>query len=134
MASFITRVGHSLWLIHLSHLIITAAAAKVHIRRGGERLTFAPQDIQINVTNLDLGYNRIKVINSTSFLLLEKMNWLSLDKNPLMMINNNTFDNNPLLTVFECFMCAIKILSASFGPAAFKINKLSWIGGVRDKR
>ena len=129
MASFVIWVAHRIFLIHLSHSITTTT--QVHVRRGGG-LTYVPQDITVDVTKLELKYNDIKVLNDTSFSLFAKMNWLNLDRNPLEVINNGTFDNNPLLAVFECFMCKIRVLPAYFGPAANQIDLFSVSGGISD--
>ena len=134
MASFVSRIVYSPCSIHLYLFITTVVEASVHVKHVGEGLTFVPQNISSNVTKLDLGSNDIEVLNRTRFSLFEKMNWLSLDRNPLEIINNGTFDNNPLLTVFECLKCKIKVLPTPFGPAASQIRELSWIQGVRDTR
>ena len=130
MGSFATRVVHSLFMINLSRFATTAR--QVRVIRGREGLTFVPQDIPANVTKLELPNNDIEVLNHTSFSLFERMNWLQFDKNPLEIINNGTFDNNPLLVVFQCYECRIKVLPSSFGPATNKINRLSWNAGIAD--
>ena len=132
MASFGNRVAQSLLLVHLSQSII--AAAKLLVTRSREGLAFVPQDISVDVTKLNIERNNIKVLNSTSFSLFDKMRGLDMDRNPLEIINNGTFDNNPRLAAFDCYMCKIKVLPATVGPYISRVQYLAWHRAVRDRQ
>ena len=128
MALLVARVAVSQLFICLIQLL----TAEIVVRRENEKLTIVPQNITINVTKLDLTDNDIAVLHNTSFMLFKEITNILLDYNSLWKISNGTFQHNPLLEVFGCYQCRIKLLPSSFGPAMSELSILGLSGAIAD--
>ena len=126
----VTRCFLTFYLYLFERCFVSALELK--ISRTRERLTFVPQDVNINVTQLRLDHNEIVTLDNTSFVLYDKMKSVVVDGNPLRFIRDGTFDNNPSLRGFSCKRCKIESLPASFGPSTNAVNQLNFGGGIAD--
>ena len=127
MALLMTRDVVSQIFACLIHLV----SAEIVVRRVNEKLTIVPQYITINVTKLDLSYNKVSVLHNTSFMLFKEITSIKADWNPIWKSSNGTFDNNPLME-FHCYSCRIRLLPSSFGPAMGKMNIVNMGAGIAD--
>ena len=115
-------------LILLSFLLHSHAG--VVIDKQNQDLTAVPQNIDKGVQTLKFDKNSIEEIDNTSFPLFTFLCCLSMNRNPLMYIRENTFKNNGRLTFFGCGACNIKSLPTNYGPRTSSFTTLSARNGI----
>ena len=86
--------------------------------------TTVPQNLTDQVTELLLSYNKINVIDNTSFVKYGRLKYIYLQHNNLEYIMPGTFDNNPHLKGLYLKFNDIKYLPPSFGPSAPFLEEL----------
>ena len=67
----------------------------------GQGFTIVPQNINPDVTKLNLDDNQIEIINIFSFRSYNNLIQLSMENNSLKAIGENTFGYNPLLQILD---------------------------------
>ena len=102
------------------------------VLRAHPELTYVPQNITIDVTDLDLAFNDIQILHNTSFYHYVNLHRIKVNYNPIWKIGNGTFDNNFLLTDFRCHGCRLQVLPSSFGPVMNTIMILYLGGAISD--
>ena len=112
---------HSVLAVATSVCFITRA---IYVGKSNMGLTFVPQNISIQVTNLNLANNRIIRVTNMSFVLFKELRILRLTKNGLNYIENGTFDHNAKLENIFVGSNSIRQLPHSFGLAATSLKGL----------
>ena len=128
MASSLICVISPTIFLYMSQLVLSTKV----ILRPDPKLTYVPQNIAVDVTNLDLEMNDIKILHNTSFHLFENITRIAVSFNPIWKIDDGTFDKNLLLREFRCYGCELRVFPASFGPAMGNIKKLQLGKAISD--
>ena len=103
-------------LVTVLPLIYVTSALIVDLENEG--LRNVPQDINPDVTELDLGHNRIVHITHISFALYKKLLVLNIEYNYVAFIGVGSFDHNSKLEELYAEGNEIIQLPESFGSAA----------------
>ena len=120
MSPLIRSFVRAIILLCISRFLCASVIVKL-IDKG---ITSVPKNITSAVESLFLSKNLITVLDNTSFLRYEQIRYISLTKNPIWRIDNNTFEKNPLLEIFTCSDCKIKVLPSSFGPCTSTLGEM----------
>ena len=89
----------------------------LHVIRHHENLTHVPDDIDPDVTDLDLSNNNIEGIDDTSLGAFQYLRTFTLRNNNLRYIGDGMFDNNRFLTMLHLSLNSIEMMPSSFGAA-----------------
>ena len=95
-------------------------------------LIAVPQDVDVDVQKLLLGFNDIQEIDHGSFPLYTSLIILNMDKNPLKFIRDNSFENNANFWIFSCISCQIQILPYDWGPNTPNFGHFYLMFGIDD--
>ena len=95
---------------------ITLVQARfIVVDNSNEGQTTVPQDADVNVQDFQLAEINIEEIDNSSFARYMNMLKLTLDRNPLKVIGENTFTQNKMFWSFLSNECNIQRLPEKFG-------------------
>ena len=111
--------------IYKKLLLLVAAVNCLDIDLSNREFTDVPSNIDSGVTTLNLQYNKIKRINSTSLMPFPTLLILILEYNEISYISEDAFDHNPELTELLLQGNQIDSMTTSFGAAHSSLTAIS---------
>ena len=117
-------------LIMASLLFYVTRALKVNLKSKG--LTIVPQDINPDVTDINLDRNEIRRITSVDFALYKEILILSIIQSHVTFIEDGAFNYNSKLQNLNVLRNRIIHLPQSFGSAARSLIALIFWNGLEE--